>query len=242
MNRNGALIVLCGIDGSGKTVQSELLCQRLQRAGYRIRNVAFPRYEDGFFGELIARYLRGELSVEGDTLDPYVASLPFACDRWEARPDLRRWLEAGDVIVCNRYVSANLAHQGSKFASREELEKFRRWVDTMEYDVFELPRPDLHVWLEVPPQCAVDLIARKGDRSYLQGKTDIHEADIEHLRATARIYRLLAEEDAGWTRIPCTDEDGMRSIEQISSAVWENVREILPSDELSDREKPHAGH
>ncbi|MFW5915667.1 MAG: dTMP kinase [Planctomycetota bacterium] len=227
MNTEGTLIVLCGIDGSGKTAQTEMLCRRLEESERNVQYLEFPRYSEGFFGDLIARYLRGEFAPQAGEIDPYLASLPFACDRWEARPQLERWLEDGATVICNRYVSANLAHQGGKLKSPAERKRFRRWVEKMEYEVFEIPRPDLHVWLDVPAGVALRLIRGKGEREYLAGGEDIHEKDIEHLRTTRGMYKLLALNSSTWCTINCAPDGPMLSRTEIADRVWDAVETVL---------------
>lgn len=230
MDTPGRMIVLCGIDGSGKTAQSQMLCERLRRAGKDVKYVEFPRYSESFFGDLIARYLRGEFSSRAGEVDPHLASLPFACDRWEARPMLKQSLEAGKVVVCNRYVSANLAHQGGKLESMEEKKGFRKWAEKMEYEVFKIPRPDLHVWLDVPAKLALGLIANKGERDYLEGDEDIHEKDLDHLQTTRAMYEMLAEEDDGWRTVDCAPAGEVLSKDSIAGLVWEAVCSVLPDE------------
>jgi len=228
MPGSGTLVVICGIDGSGKTVQSELLCERARRAGRAVRCIEFPRYDGVFFGGLIARYLRGEFSEDPASVNPYLAALPFACDRWEAAPRLRDWLGEGALVVCNRYVSANLAHQGGKIQSPEERREFCDWVEKLEYDVFKLPRPGLHVWLDMPPEIAVELIAGKSHRDYLRGETsDIHERDLAHLKATREIYRELAEREEGWLRVDCAAGGEPREAQRIADEVGAAVDALL---------------
>lgn len=227
MDTDGTLIVLCGIDGSGKTAQTEMLCRRLQESGRDVQYLEFPRYSEGFFGDLIARYLRGEFAPQAGDIDPYLASLPFACDRWEARPQLERWLDSGTTVICNRYVSANLAHQGGKLQSTAQRNKFRRWVERMEYEVFKIPRPDLHVWLDVPADVALDLIQGKREREYLEGGEDIHEKDIEHLRTTRGMYELLAHDSSAWCTISCAPDGTMLSRTEIADRVWDAVDTLL---------------
>jgi dTMP kinase len=227
MGTTGRLIVVCGIDGSGKTVQSRMLCERLTRSGRSAHYIEFPRYTGSFFGDLIARYLRGEFAPRPGDVNPYLAALPFACDRWEARPILEKWLERRDAVVCNRYVSANLAHQGSKIEAEEESERFCRWVQQMEYEVFGVPRPDLHVWLDVEPETAVGLLDGKGEREYLDGKEDIHEGDLEYLRATRTMYERLARRDAGWCTIRCAPDGELLDRDDVADRVWTEVRRIL---------------
>lgn len=227
MSRKGCLIAVCGIDGSGKTVQTEMLCRRARQAGWTVHPIEFPRYREGHFGGVIARYLRGDISEDPAEVDPYLAALPFACDRWQAAPELRRWLREGALVVCNRYVPANLAHQGGKIESPSERQEFRRWVEELEYEVFELPRPDLHLWLDMPPELAAELISRKPGREYLGLKRDIHEISPPHLRATWEVYRELAEGSADWLRVQCEGQGRPLPREQIAEEVWRAVGPLL---------------
>jgi dTMP kinase len=192
-----------------------------------VRSISFPRYTEGFFGELIGKYLRGEFGEDPSGDNPYLISLPFACDRWEAAPKLRRWLGENQLVVCNRYVAANIAHQGGKLREGEERDAFRRWVEQLEYQVFETPRPDLNVWLDMPPEVAVELIGRKGDREYLQDKTDIHEGSFAHLCATREVYHQLASGDERWCRIECVREGRPLPEDRIAEALWDVVRPLL---------------
>ncbi len=225
--KRGFLVAICGIDGSGKTVQTELLAARAREAGWRVETMEFPRYGEGVFGEVIARYLRGEFAREAAAVNPYLAALPFACDRWQAAPTLRRWLGDGALVVCNRFVGANLAHQGAKLPDPAERARFLDWVRELEYEVFELPRPDLQVWLEMPPALAVELISKKSERKYLRQQRDIHESSLPHLEATHEVYRELAAEEPGWVRVECAPAGRLLSPEEVAAKVWTTVSRMV---------------
>jgi len=218
---------MCGIDGSGKTVQTQALAERARCAGLAVQTIEFPRYRDGFFGEVIARYLRGEFADDPSAVNPYLAAMPFACDRWEASPLIRRWLAVGSLVVCNRYVAANLAHQGGKIGSAARREQFFDWLLRLEYEVFGIPRPDLQIWLDMPPRVALKLIALKGQRSYLRGGTDIHERSVSHLEATRAAYLELSRRWADWVVIECASGDEPLPVELIADRVWAAVSELV---------------
>jgi len=230
MRPGGRLLAICGIDGSGKTLQTRMLCERARRSGWLVRAIEFPRYEEGFFGALIARYLKGEMAPEALDVDPYLAALPFACDRWEALPVLRSWLEEGALVVCNRYVAANLAHQGGKLPAGPERDAFLHWVERLEYDVFGLPRPDLQVLLDMPPQVAVRLLAAAASRQRHGGGADIHESSLTHLGAAREVYRQLASGRPGWVTIPCAEEGRPLPPEAIAGRLWRAVSAALGQD------------
>jgi dTMP kinase len=186
----GRLIVLEGSDGSGKATQSRALVRRLRASHIPAVRIAFPGYGRSFFGRMVAEYLRGELTSK---LDPRLAALLYAGDRWEAKSKIERWLREGRVVVCDRYVDSNKAHQAARLEDERERRRFLTWVDRLEYGVFGLPRADYTIFLHMPPKAASRLIARKGRRAYLRGKRrDIHEADPRHLWNAERIYLRLA--------------------------------------------------
>lgn len=228
MSRRGVLIVLEGVDGSGKATQAKLLLRHLRAAGYKAHVLDFPRYGSGFFAKAIARYLKGELGRAGKG-DPYLVSLLYAGDRWQARDQLMRWLRAGHVVVCNRYVSANKGHQGGKITNAAERRRFFRWIDELEHDVYQLPRADMTILLDMPVETAARLVSRKDRRAYVGGrKRDIHEADHVHQQRAAATYRYLARTEKGWCRINCAVRGTLLSPQVIAKKVWRKVRQILP--------------
>ena len=229
-DRNGWLVAVCGIDGSGKTVQTEALCRRAEGAGCTARKMEFPRYGEGFFAELVERYLRGDFGGEAGDVSPYLAALPYAGDRWEAADTVRDWLNDGSLVVCNRYVPANVAHQGGKFDDPAERERFRDWVHRLEYEVYGIPRPDLHLWLDMPPDAAARLARERGDEERPAGGEGIHERDTAHLERTRRVYECLAATGNTWARIECARDGEPDSPGFISERIWETLEQNLLSD------------
>ncbi len=227
MPETGRLIAICGIDGSGKTTQTELLARRAEGSGRAVRQVSFPRYGEGFFAELIQRYLRGEFAARAEDVSPYLAALPYGLDRWQAAPQLKRWLAEGALVLCNRYVAANMAHQGAKLPEQRQ-EGFFAWVAELEYEVLGLPRPDLCALLDVPPEVAAGLTAGRGERGGMQAGQDIHEGDMAHLHATAAAYRRLAARPGErWTVIACTEAGALLPPDRVAAGLWAAVQEVL---------------
>ncbi len=227
-DRPGKLIALEGIDASGKATQTALLRERVEAAGLSVRTVSFPRYGEGFFAELIERYLRGEFARRAGDVSPFLAALPYACDRWQAAPMLREWLGEGHVVLCNRYVAANLAHQGSKLADAAERLAFYDWDLRLEHEVLALPRPDLQVLLEAPTDVAVALRRERDAREGRAEGGDIHEADAAYLRATAGAYREVADRTPGpWAIVQCAEGGRMLPPDRISDAVWDAARRVV---------------
>jgi dTMP kinase len=219
----GRLIVLEGSDGSGKATQSRALVRRLRSRNIPAVRIAFPGYERSFFGRMVAEYLRGELT---SNLDPHLAALLYAGDRWEAKAKIERWLREGRVVVCDRYVDSNKAHQAARLENERACGKFLAWVERLEYGVFRLPRPDYTIFLHMPSEAASRLIARKGRRAYLRGKRrDIHEKDPRHLRRAERIYLRLASSRSGreGALIECAEAGRPLSKPEVARRVWRAI-------------------
>ena len=222
--RTGKLIVIDGTDGSGKATQTKRLLKRVGDAGREVRTIAFPQYEGSFFGQLVRRYLDGEFG-SADDVNPHVASVLFAMDRWHAKEQICEWLAQGCVVVLDRYVSANAGHQGAKIDDPEERAAFLEWVDELEFSVLGLPKPDIVVFLHMPRQAAQELLA---DRAHAEGsKLDIHEADPEHLRRAEEAYVQMAARKDDWRRIECVENDQVLPPDVIEERIWREVQALL---------------
>ncbi len=223
----GKLIVITGIDGSGKTVQTKLLCERLFKEGYPVVTTDFPQYGKTFFADLVIKYLRGEFG-NADAVSPYLASLLYAGDRWECREQINTWIGEGKIVISNRYVCDNMAHQGGKISNSAEKEKFFRWLDKLEHHVFAVPPSDLNVLLYVPAEMAYRLVEKKEQRAYLAGdKKDMHEEDINHLRHAQQTFMEIARGKKDWITVDCTKDGVLMSEQMIADRVWQAVQNIL---------------
>jgi dTMP kinase len=201
MTPRGKLIALEGIDGSGKRTQLDLLARALGAQGRATLQISFPRYESSF-GKLVARYLNGEFgSLEA--VDPHLSALLYAGDRLEAKPELESALAAGKIVLADRYVCSNLAHQTERVLT-DRREEFLAWLKHVEYGLYGLPVEDLVVYLHVPPAQAHRLVAMKAPREYTSLQRDIQEASVSHLEQTGLLYDRLATEP-NWTRIDCSN-------------------------------------
>ncbi len=174
-------IVLEGLDGAGKSTQVGLIAKMLEERGVKHEFVHFPRFESPVYGELIARFLRGELG-EIDRVDPYLVALIYAGDRQNAAPQIRQWLDQGRFVIADRYVMSNVAYQCAKVSGEAERLALRRWILELEYGYNKIPEPDASLFLDVPTAFVESRLAaeRSGDdRGYLKGKQDIHEASFD---------------------------------------------------------------
>jgi len=217
MTPRGKLIVLEGIDGSGKRTQLDLLTVALSARHLPHERISFPRY-DGFFGNLVARFLNGEFGTNDD-VDAHLSSLLYAGDRLEAEPRMEEILAAGKMLVADRYIGSNLAHQGARVPG-ELREAFLKWLTKLEYEIYALPKEDAVIYLRVPATEAYRQIAEKDPRGYTNLKRDILESDVAHLTTAALVYDSLAHA-ANWFTIECFDEarNALRPAEEIHGQV-----------------------
>jgi len=219
----GKLIAIEGIDGAGKRTQLDLLCAMLERRGVAYHRMSFPRY-NSFFGKLVGRFLDGTFGGLHQ-VDPHVTAPLYAGDRLEARPEMASALAAGKVIVTDRYIGSNLAHQTARVPAAER-DQFLAWLRELEYGVYSLPQEDLVLYLRLPASHAQRLVMQKAGRDYTEKKMDIQEADRAHLEAAAGIYDQLATQP-NWARIECFDEraQSMRSPEEIHQDVVSSIEQ-----------------
>ncbi len=218
----GTLIVIDGADGSGKATQSRLLVERLNAYGQSAELLDFPRYNDNVFGKLLRECLDGK---RGDfmALDARIASALYAADRYESRTHIERWLEEGKVVVLDRYVSANMMHQGAKIGDAAEANEFLSWLDHMEHTVFGLPRPDAIFYLEVPYAVRRALMERDSMRHAI----DTAEINHEHQIACEKRAKDIVAEGSVWQLISCVAEGTMRPKEEIHEEIFSRVRDLL---------------
>jgi dTMP kinase len=218
-------LALEGIDGSGKGTQAGRLAASAVARGHTVASFSFPLYDANPFSRAIGQYLNGELGGL-DEVHPALSALLYACDRFHARPDLERAIEQSDLVVCDRYVASNLAHQGSQLTGAER-ERFLAWLLEVEYGEFRLPKPDLVLLLDAHPALARELVARKGARAYTTLEADILESDRAHGDASREIYLELARRD-GWQVIDTAGADGtLRGVDEIAADVWRGVEPLL---------------
>jgi dTMP kinase len=201
MPARGKFIVLEGIDGSGKRTQIEALAREFSRRGMALSQISFPNYS-GFFGKLVAQFLNGEFGPLA-AVDPHFSALLYAGDRLESKPAIESALVAGKIVLADRYVASNLAHQGAR-VPREKRPEFLAWLKQLEYEVNALPAEDLIIYLRLPVAEAHRLVGQKGARDYTKSRRDLQEADLAHLEAASQVYDELARQP-NWITIECFD-------------------------------------
>lgn len=220
------LVVLEGLDGAGKSTQVKKLRTYLESLFGSLEYVHFPRYDAPVYGDLISRFLRGDFG-SNEMVHPQLVALLFAEDRHGAAPSMKKVLEDGGTVLLDRYVYSNIAYQCAKLSDPEEAERLRDWIFNTEYGDFELPKPDLNIFLDVPIGFVESKLKadRDGqDREYLGGAQDIHEADIEFQKRVRAIYQRQCELDPKFIRIDCSDEYG----EMLPpGAIFAKVKEVV---------------
>jgi len=222
-------IVLEGLDGAGKSTQIRYLQDYFQTRNQSLQFIHFPRFDAPVYGALIAQFLRGELGAI-DTVSPQLVALLFAGDRHHAAPQIRQWLAQGYVVIADRYVYSNIAYQCAKVADVEQRKRLRDWILQMEYGDFNLPRPDLNLFLDVPIGFVAEKLSapRDGeDRDYLNGKSDIHESNLSFQEKVRQVYLTQSATDPDFSVIPCGDEYGKMLGEEEIFALLEGRLTLL---------------
>jgi dTMP kinase len=227
MPARGAFIAIEGIDGSGKRTQIELLGHALDRRGIRYACFSFPRY-DSSFGQLAASYLNGDFGPL-ERVDPHFSALLFAGDRFESKGELETELAKGKVVLADRYIGSNLAHQTARVGPQRR-EEFSSWLKRLEYGIYGLPAEDLVIYLRLPTVKAQELIGRKGAREYTKLSRDLQEADARHLEQAGLVYDRLATE-ANWRTIECCEgpQAKLRTPDAIHAEVLAAIETLLPA-------------
>ncbi|HAM09431.1 MAG: dTMP kinase [Bacteroidetes bacterium GWE2_41_25] len=204
------LFVIEGVDGAGKSTQIKLLKEYFSGRGYKCEYLHFPRTDAPWFGELIARFLRGEFGSLDD-VDPYLVAMLYAGDRKDAADIIINWLAMGKIVLLDRYTYSNIAYQCAKIDSSDEQDKLMKWILSLEFNHFSIPRPDLNIFLDVPRYFTEKKLSgsRTGeDRTYLNGTRDIHEDSLEFQRKVRDIYLRVAIGDERQAVVDCSNEKG----------------------------------
>ncbi len=229
MAKKGKLIVIDGTDSSGKATQTELLIKHLKKDGRKVKIVDFPDYYSNFFGKFIGHCL-SEQYYNFVKIHPKIASVLFAADRFESKDKIKKWLAEGNIVIANRYASANQIHQGGKIANTKKRESFLSWLAEMEYEVFKIPKPDVVFYLSVPTSIVLKLIRERNKnskRGYLGKKKDVHEKDVNFLINSRKTALWLAKTQKGWIKIECTKDGALDTRENIHQEIYEKIKKVL---------------
>jgi dTMP kinase len=222
------LIAIEGIDGSGKGTQTSLLVNALNAQEIRTGTMQFPRYSATHFGAAIGSFLNGKFGSL-QQVHPQLASVLYAGDRFESKPVLQQLMADHDVVVLDRFVGSNLAHQGAKLAGNERRELVK-WIETIEFEVFRLPQPDYTILIDMSSSWSHELVRRKATRDYTDKTADLQEADSPYLERVRQCYLEIAADRDSWKIIRGLTDDGqLRSVDHIAADILKFVSERLSS-------------
>ena len=217
----GKLIVLEGLDGSGKATQAKRLAAALAAEGRSVREITFPNYESDS-SALVRMYLAGQFGEKPDDVNAYAASSFYAVDRYAGyKADWGKFYEEGGILIADRYTTSNAVHQCSKLPP-EQWEEFLHWLFDYEFRLLGLPAPDRVIYLQVDPAVSQKLMTQRyhGDET----KKDVLERDVEYLNRSRKAAEFCAAH-LGWCSVRCDAGGQMRSIEEIG----EEVRQLALS-------------
>jgi dTMP kinase len=201
-------IVLEGLDGAGKSTQVSLIKDYLEQKNIQTKFLHFPRTDSPFYGDMIARFLRGEFG-NLDNVNPYIVALLYAGDRKDASETICKWLAENFVVIADRYVYSNIAYQCAKLHSEDEKIKLRDWILNFEFQYYKIPQPSINLFLDVPFIFTKNKLthARTGqERDYLQGVHDIHEENLSFQEQVRQEYLNLCQSEKNFIKIDCNSE------------------------------------
>jgi dTMP kinase len=225
------LFVVEGIDGAGKSTQIRLLREYFSRRGFSCEYLHFPRTEEPYFGELIARFLRGEFGSLNE-VDPWLVAMLYAGDRKDASDLINGWLKTGNMVLLDRYTYSNIAYQCAKLSDPDAQENLMNWILDLEFRHFGIPLPDLNIFLDVPFSFTEKklLSSRAGDdRSYLNGSRDIHEDSLAFQKRVREMYLRVAEMDERLCIVNCINEKGQMMPQE---KIFEMIIKVLAKKKL----------
>ena len=219
----GKLIVLEGLDGSGKGTQAKLLAKHLTVTDHLVREITFPDY-DSDSSALVKMYLAGQFGDKPDDVNAYAASSFYAVDRYAGyKADWGKFYEEGGILIADRYTTSNAVHQASKLPEGER-QAFLDWLFDLEYGRMGLPAPDLVLYLDLPTEVSEKMLRHREQATATAA--DIHEQDGAYLRRCREGAREIAR-DLGWSVIDCAAGDAPRTVEDIRREVLSRVEPLL---------------
>lgn len=227
MKNHGKLIVIeSGSDASGKATQTQLLFEHLTREGYNVKKIEFPDY-DSDSSIFVKMYLRGDFGKNPFEVNPYKASTFYAQDRYISYETKWRkfYEEENNIILCDRYVYSNIINQAIKL-NEVDREAYCNWLLHLEFDVYEIPKPDVVIFLDMPIEKSIKLMRDRKNKIDNSDIKDIHERDEEYLRKTY-YHALEVAEKFKWNRISCVEDGNIRSIEDIHKQVYSVIKSTI---------------
>jgi dTMP kinase len=232
--KKGKFFVFEGIDGCGKSTQTKLLAEFFVKKGYKVEKIDFPQHGERS-SAMVDDYLTGKYG-EAKDVGPYVASIFYACDRYDASFKIRKWLDEGRIVISDRYLVSNVGHQGGKIKDLKRWKNYVNWLYNLEYDIFKIPKPDYTFILKTSPEFSLKLVKTITDKDKIKtkekylggGKKDIHEKSKSHLGDALSSYLRAAKVyPRDFKVIECLDKDKLFSPEIISQKIIKVVEKLI---------------
>lgn len=224
--RDYKIIVVEGVDSSGKATQSKILSDRLKNDGKSVISVEFPNYQSPS-SSVAKMYLGGDFGTDPSDVSPYAASTFFAVDRFASvRGEWKDYFKDGNIVIADRYTTSNMVHQASKIKDITEKSKFLDWLYDFEYNVLSLPKPDLVIFLDMPVENARQLMEKRANKIDNSQVKDIHERNEDYLQKSYDNACFVAEK-YGWNRIECAIDGKVRTIEDIADEIYNAVKKVI---------------
>ena len=222
----GRVIVIEGTDSSGKETQTKKLFERLKEEGLKVRKLSFPNY-DSPACEPVKMYLAGAFGDKALDVNPYPVSTMFAIDRYASyKMDWEKFYNEDGIVVTDRYTTSNMVHQASKIEDEEKKNQYLDWLEELEYKKMNIPEPDMVIFLNMPVETAVKLMAERKNKITGEEKKDIHEQDIGYLKKSYNNACEIAKK-YNWKEIKCVGNQRLKTIDEIGEEIYSVVKEIV---------------
>lgn len=218
----GKLIVIEGTDASGKETQTKLLYEKLKEKYAKVLKISFPNYDNPACTP-VKMYLAGDFGHDAKKLNAYPVSTMYAIDRYASyKMDWEEKYKDDYIILTDRYVISNMIHQASKIDDEAEKEKYLAWLEDLEYEKMEIPRPDIIIFLKMPIEKANELMSARKNKITDKDEKDIHEKDLDYLKKSYENACSLSKKYK-WLEIDCVVDDRIKSIDEISEEIWTKI-------------------
>jgi len=217
--QKGKLIIIEGIDGSGKTTQAKFLIKQLKQQGRKIKTIHFPQHHQDVFGNLVGAYLNNEFGP-ATKLDYRLAATLYACDRFEAKDKINGWLAQGYWVILDRYAESNFGHQGGKISHTKKRLAVINWLYNLDYKVFKNPKPDLVIFLDIPVKFVVKLMQIMGKQH------DGHESNRQFLKNSRQAYLEANKKYNYWQSVQCIKNNQLLTINEIHVKILRIVKKL----------------
>lgn len=222
----GKLIILEGVDSSGKATHTAQLYDRLVKEGYKVKKIEFPNYSSDS-SALVKMYLNGDFGDKPGDVNAYAASIFFAIDRYASYKTIwKDFYESGGIVISDRYTMSNMIHQAAKIKDNSEKNRFLEWLLDLEFTKLGIPMPDCVVFLDMPPKDAQKLMQKRKNKITGLVEKDIHEKDAGYLIDSYNNACTIAKA-YNWNSIHCVKDGIIRDIKEIQEDIYSIVQTVI---------------